>query len=153
MTNHKRVRFKASRLRNTRFRDLAIRFVFGAAISVIAGLVGQRWGPVAGGVWLGFPAILGATLTLIEEEEHKRGPAAKDAMGAVLGACGLTAFAVCVWMFATRLPAWLLLIIALAVWAAVSTLLYDLSEASRSRLRSRGSRPPGGRPGPDATPR
>ncbi|GAB1818001.1 DUF3147 family protein [Herbidospora sp. RD11066] len=143
-----KVRFKASRLRHTRPRDLGIRFAFGALISVIAGLVGERWGTLAGGVWLGFPAILGATLTLIEEEEHKRGPAAKDAMGAVFGACGLVAFAACVWMFATRLPTWLTLVGALAVWAVVAVLLYVISEASRSRLRSRGSRPRGGRPEP-----
>ncbi|NAS20625.1 DUF3147 family protein [Herbidospora sp. NEAU-GS84] len=143
-----KVTFRASRLRHTRARDLVVRFVFGAAISVIAGLVGQRWGPLAGGVWLGFPAILGATLTLIEEEEHKRGPAAKDAIGAIFGAGGLTAFAVCVWLLATRLPPWLVLLLALVAWMAVAALLYVVTEGSRSRLRSRGSRPPDGRSGP-----
>ncbi|WP_062348778.1 DUF3147 family protein [Herbidospora yilanensis] len=141
------VTFRVSRLRSTRPRDLLVRFVFGAAISVIAGLVGERWGSLAGGVWLGFPAILGATLTLIEEEEHKRGPAAKDAMGAIFGAAGLVAFAACVWLLGLRLSPWLVLLLALAAWMAVAALIYVVSEASRSRLRSRGSRPPAGRSG------
>ncbi|MFI6737609.1 hypothetical protein ACIBI9_32190 [Nonomuraea sp. NPDC050451] len=67
------IRLQPSKLRETPIRGMVVRFVFGALVSVAAGLVGLRWGPVAGGAFLAFPAILAATLTLIEEEEHRRG--------------------------------------------------------------------------------
>ena len=47
--------------------DYVSRFLFGAGISLAAGLIGMKFGPVVGGVFLGFPAILPASLTLIEE--------------------------------------------------------------------------------------
>ncbi|MER6005712.1 DUF3147 family protein [Nonomuraea angiospora] len=92
-----------------------------------------RWGPVAGGVFLAFPAILAATLTLIEEEEHRRDPAAQDARGAVLGATGMIAFAACVWALATWLPAPLVLAVATVAWAVVAGLLYLAFGARRGR--------------------
>ncbi|WP_176993273.1 DUF3147 family protein [Nonomuraea jiangxiensis] len=114
-------------------RGLAARFAFGALVSVIAGLVGQHWGPVAGGVFLAFPAILAATLTLIEEEEHQRGPAAQDARGAVLGATGMIAFAACVWLLAVRLPAPLVLGLATVIWAVIAGALYLAFDTNRGR--------------------
>ncbi|SEK55523.1 DUF3147 family protein [Nonomuraea pusilla] len=124
MSADDRIRVKPSKLRHTPVRGLVLRFVFGALVSVIAGVVGQRWGPLAGGVFLAFPAILGATLTLIEEEEHQRALAAQDAVGAVLGAVGMIAFAGCVWALAGRLPAPLVLGVATAAWALVAAILY-----------------------------
>jgi len=45
--------------------------------SVAAGLVTLGFGARVGGILLGFPAIMAASLTLIEEEEHaRRGPTA-----------------------------------------------------------------------------
>ncbi|TXK33942.1 DUF3147 family protein [Nonomuraea sp. C10] len=119
------IRLRPSKLRETPVRGLVVRFVFGAFVSVVAGVVGHVWGPVAGGVFLAFPAILGATLTLIEEEEHRRDPAEQDARGAVLGATGMIAFAACVWALALRLPAPLVLGIATVVWAVVAGTLYQ----------------------------
>ncbi|MFC4014032.1 DUF3147 family protein [Nonomuraea purpurea] len=119
-----RIRLRPSKLRDTPVRGLVVRFVFGAFVSVVAGLVGLYWGPVAGGVFLAFPAILAATLTLIEEEEHRRGPAVQDVRGAALGATGLIVFAVCVWALAARLPALLVLGLATAAWAVVAGALY-----------------------------
>ncbi|MEU6713646.1 DUF3147 family protein [Nonomuraea sp. NPDC046802] len=118
------IRLRPSKLRDTPIRGLAVRFAFGAFVSVVAGLVGLFWGPVAGGVFLAFPAILAATLTLIEEEEHRRDPAVQDVRGAVLGATGMIVFAVCVWALAMRLPAPLVLGLATAAWAVVAGALY-----------------------------
>ena len=42
-----------------------MRFLFGAGISLVAGLAGMAFGSKIGGVLLGFPAILPASLTLI----------------------------------------------------------------------------------------
>ncbi|SDJ03626.1 Protein of unknown function [Nonomuraea jiangxiensis] len=133
MSEESRIRLRPSKLRDTPVRGLAARFAFGALVSVIAGLVGQHWGPVAGGVFLAFPAILAATLTLIEEEEHQRGPAAQDARGAVLGATGMIAFAACVWLLAVRLPAPLVLGLATVIWAVIAGALYLAFDTNRGR--------------------
>jgi hypothetical protein len=129
----KAIRLEPSKLRDTPIRGMVTRFAFGAIVSVAAGLVGLRWGPVAGGVFLAFPAILAATLTLIEEEEHRRDPAAQDARGAVLGATGMIAFAACVWARATLLPPALVLAVATVAWAVIAGLLYLEFGARRGR--------------------
>src|SRR5205807_418029 len=71
--------------REVPLRHLAIRFAFGAATSVTAGVVSLVSGSRISGVLLAFPAILAASLTLIADEESKR-EAREDARGAVLGA-------------------------------------------------------------------
>ena len=78
-----------------RVRDYLIRFCFGAGISLVAGVIGMKFGPVLGGVWLGFPAILPASLTLIEKKEGKEA-ASVDSIGAILGAIAMIAFAIVV---------------------------------------------------------
>ncbi|GAA0408325.1 hypothetical protein Acor_71910 [Acrocarpospora corrugata] len=83
-------------------------------------------------MFLAFPAILAATLTLIEKEEHRRGPAAQDARGAMLGAAGMIAFAGCVWALAGRLPAPLVLAIAGTAWTIIAAALY-LAVGTRGR--------------------
>jgi len=100
-------------------RDLALRFGFGAATSVVAGALSLATTPIIGGVMLAFPAILAASLTLIADQEG-RSDAREDARGAVLGAVGLAAFAgISVALFG-HLPAGLVLAVASAVWAAVA---------------------------------
>jgi hypothetical protein len=74
-------------------------------LTVIAGLIAARFGPVVGGLFLAFPAIFPASATLIEkhvrERKEKAGlpgarrgkeAAALDAAGAALGSFGLAAF-------------------------------------------------------------
>ncbi|WP_067177605.1 DUF3147 family protein [Microtetraspora niveoalba] len=126
MSPSARIRVQPSRLKKVTKREMAVRFVFGAVISVVAALIGRRWGGVTGGVFLAFPAILAATLTLIQHEEHKRAPAVQDARGAMLGAVGMVAYAACVWVLAPRIPAHFALLAGLGVWAAVSAALYFL---------------------------
>lgn len=137
MSSSGKIRIQPSRLKKITKRDMALRFAFGAAISVVAGLIGHHWGEVTGGVLLAFPAILAATLTLIEHEEHDRVPAAQDARGAVLGAVGMTAYATCVWALATRIPTPAALPAGLAVWAVVSAALYFLVWGLRRNRRGR----------------
>src|SRR5205807_1800795 len=69
--------------------------MIGAAISLVAGVIGMKFGPRLGGVLLGFPAILPASLTLIEKKEGKE-QASVDSIGAGLGAVAMIAFAVVV---------------------------------------------------------
>lgn len=119
-------------LREMRLRDMALRFGFGAVISVTAGIVGLVWGPRAGGMFLAFPAILPATLTLIEKKEGTP-PATEDDRGAVLGALGLVAFAVSGYVAFHYVDAPLTLALATAAWALASVALYLAVEAARRR--------------------
>jgi hypothetical protein len=110
-------------LRRIGNRDLAVRFAFGAAVSVVAGQVGLAIGDRAGGVLLAFPAILPAALTLIESREGVSA-AVSDVRGAVAGALGMLAFALTVVTLAGRIPALVALVAASVAWGAVSAALY-----------------------------
>jgi hypothetical protein len=126
------IRLNPSALADTRWYEYAIRFVLGGAMTVIAGLVASRFGPVVGGLFLAFPAIFPASATLIErhvrERKEKAGvpgarrgkdAAALDASGAVLGSFGLAVFALVIWLVIGRFPA-LALILATLAWLVVS---------------------------------
>jgi Protein of unknown function (DUF3147) len=108
-----------------RFKDYALRFVFGAAITLVAGLIGMWLGPKVGGVLLGFPALLPASLTLIQKKEGKRA-ASVDSIGAALGAVAMVAFAAFVAVTVTRMGVVPDVMIALAVWLALAVGLYFL---------------------------
>jgi hypothetical protein len=60
------------KLREVDWGEVGIRFAFGAAVSLVAGVVGVLVGAAAGGLWLAFPAILPAGLTLVEHKENRR---------------------------------------------------------------------------------
>ena len=84
--------------------EFAIRFVFGGAITAAAHVISKAFGPEIGGLFLAFPAILPATLTLLHRHD---GPAAaeKDALGAHAGSVALGVFAVVVWLGFARAEA------------------------------------------------
>lgn len=103
--------------------DLVIRFAFGAAISAIAGVVAVLAGSEPGGILLAFPAILPATLTLIEKEEGERQAEDLD-VGSILGAAALVAFAVVVWQYVSTNSAPLILVLATAAWLVAAVGLY-----------------------------
>jgi hypothetical protein len=81
-----------AKLRDIKPTELAVRFVFGAAVSIGAGVLGKAVGARFGGMFLAFPAILPASLTLIQDKEGTR-KADRDAIGAVLGGLALAVFA------------------------------------------------------------
>ena len=89
----------------TTAREYLIRFVLGGLATAATGAIAKYFGPDAGGLFLAFPAILCASLTLIEQHERTRkerkgfkgaargkDAAALDAAGASLGSAGLAAF-------------------------------------------------------------
>jgi hypothetical protein len=116
---------EAGALRRTSKRNMAVRFAFGAVLSIVAGVVGVVWGPLAGGLLLAFPAILPATLTLIENQEGERS-ARDDDDGAALGALGLAAFAFVAWRLHSHgMP--VALAAGSAAWLLTGTFLYLLS--------------------------
>ena len=100
----------------TRWYEYAVRFLFGGAITVVAGILAKEFGPVFGGLFLAFPAIFPSSATLVEKHEKQRklragvsaghrgrDSAALDARGTALGCLGLAAFAVCVWKLLPRM--------------------------------------------------
>jgi hypothetical protein len=138
-----RIEADFSSLKQTSLREHLVRFVLGGAVTVAAGLIAQRWGPVIGGLFLAFPAIFPAGATLIEKHEVKkkreigrdgrrrgRNAAALDALGASLGAAGLAAFAVVLWRFLPGHNSWGTLMLAVAAWVVVSGVLWILRKRS-----------------------
>lgn len=107
------------KLRGIRARELAIRFGFGASIAVVAAAATMRFGPRVGGLFLAFPAILPASLTLIERTDggsHAR----HDAHGAAFGSLGMMAFALTVLLMATKAAPPLALAAATGSWLMAS---------------------------------
>lgn len=121
MTEH--VTIEPSRIKGHSVKDYAIRFGFGGLITLITGILAKAFGPGVGGLFLAFPAILPASLTLIEEDENKE-KAGLDARGAVFGCVGLAAFGLVVWLLTHSLGAVVLLTAALAVWTLVSVAVW-----------------------------
>ena len=66
------VQFNPSALRQTHWYEYLIRFALGGAMTVVAGLIAARFGPVVGGLFLAFPAIFPASATLIEKHVRRR---------------------------------------------------------------------------------
>lgn len=132
-------------LRKVKLDQLALRFAFGAAISVVAGLGGILLGSIVGGMLLAFPAIAPATLTLIEKEQGNAA-AVHDVGGAVFGGAGLVAFALAGTYLFGRITAPVVLLTCLIAWTAVAVALYVLRSKELLPLPEpiRG-RPPGGR--------
>lgn len=118
-------RVDPSKVKTHGFKDYAIRFVFGAGIALGASLIGMKFGSRVGGVFLGFPAILPAALTLIQKTEGKD-EASIDSMGALLGAIAMVLFAVTVTWTVTRWGVLTSLGVSLGVWIAVAVGLYFL---------------------------
>jgi Protein of unknown function (DUF3147) len=138
-----RIEANLSSLKQTKFHEHAVRFVLGGAVTVAAGLIARRWGPVIGGLFLAFPAIFPAGATLIEQHEVQkkrelgydgrvrgREAAALDALGAALGAVGLAAFAVVLWRLLPGHSSWVALGLAVVAWAVVSGALWVLRKRS-----------------------
>jgi Protein of unknown function (DUF3147) len=66
------VRIDFSWLRQSHWYEYATRFVLGGLMTVVAGLIAKLYGPEVGGLFLAFPAIFPASVTLIERHERER---------------------------------------------------------------------------------
>jgi hypothetical protein len=138
------VHIRLAALKETKPHEYLIRFVLGGLATAATGAIAKYFGPDAGGLFLAFPAILCASLTLIETHERvrkeKKGlkgahrgkdAAALDAAGASLGSVGLAAFGWTVWRGAEL--SWLVLAVALTAWMTVSLILWVLWRRYRDR--------------------
>lgn len=122
--------FDLSKVRGAKPKELLVRFVLGAAVSVVAGIVSEGVGPRLGGVFLAFPAILPASLTFVQGKEgtHK---ADRDATGAVMGGLALVVFAAVAESTFTRLNPALVLLCSLAGWLLACAAMYVVLAAVR----------------------
>lgn len=132
-----KISFDASALRSIRWHQYLVRFVLGGLVTVITGVLAKAFGPVFGGLFLAFPAIFPASVTLIAKRERQkkarcgldgtvrgRRAAALDAAGTVLGAVGLGCFAGVVWKGLPAHHEALVFCSAGALWLIVSTCLW-----------------------------
>jgi hypothetical protein len=130
-----KVRFDLARLRQSKWQDYAVRFLFGGLVTALTGAIAAKFGPSVGGLFLAFPAILPASATLIEKHDNKDA-AGFDTLGAAVGSIGLLTFAIVVWLFATYLTAWAVLTLATLVWFLISSAIWLLlQKANRSKSR------------------
>lgn len=108
-----------TKLKQVRAWEYAVRFVFGGAVTAMAGWIGARYGAAVGGMFLAFPAILPASLTLVQQHSGRR-EAIDDARGGRVGTLALASFALIVTVSVARWPLALSLVLALATWTAVA---------------------------------
>jgi|SRR5579872_6364437 len=136
-----RIKLNLAALKGIHWYEYLLRFLFGGAVTVGTGLLAKKFGPAMGGLFLAFPAIFPAGVTLVQKHEcekkkhrlgivdHERGrkAAALDARGAAMGSIGLAGFAGSAWLLLTHLGAWSLLA-ALAAWVALSISAWRISK-------------------------
>lgn len=117
------VGFDLTKLGRSSWKDYAIRFVFGGTITALTGVIAHAWGPTVGGLFLAFPAILPASITLVQDHDGKQ-QAGVDALGAAFGTIGLIVFGLVIWFAASRGAAWIDLLAASALWLVTSVAIW-----------------------------
>jgi hypothetical protein len=132
-----RIELDRSALKDARWHQFLIRFVLGGLITVATGIIGKKYGPVVGGLFLGFPAIFPASATLVEKLEQQKGQraglnrqtrarklAAVDAAGTAIGSSGLFVFALLTAELISRVAPWVVITAAVLLWMVVSILFW-----------------------------
>jgi hypothetical protein len=133
------IKAQFSRLRQTEWWEYAVRFAFGGLVTVATGLIAKEFGPIVGGLFLAFPGIFPAGVTLVERHERqkkeKKGLHGERrarlvsgvvAAGAVLGSIGLVTFAALgAWLFGV-IASWQVIALATASWLGISVLAWWL---------------------------
>jgi hypothetical protein len=132
-----RLKLRFDSLKETKPREDISRFVFGGVVTVLAGFVADHYGPVLGGLFLAFPGIFPAGVSLVEKHKimrektegklgirSARGQASVEATGASAGTLGLMGFAAVLWQGLPDHKFLLVLLTAGVAWIAVSGLLW-----------------------------
>ena len=133
------VKLDLGSVRSTTWGEYATRFVFGGAVTLVAGLIADKFGPGVGGLFLAFPAIFPAGASLIEKKQRKkrrragmkgdnrgRLAAGVDAAGTAMGCLGLIGFAATAWKLLPYRALWESLALATGVWALVAVTVWVL---------------------------
>lgn len=132
-----RLKLKFDSLKETTPTEYASRFLFGGLVTVFAGLIADHYGPVVGGLFLAFPGIFPAGVSLVEKHkvqrealagklgtQSARGEASAEAAGGSIGAIGLMGFAVVLWWGLPTHNFPLILFIAVATWMVIAGLFW-----------------------------
>lgn len=127
------VRVEWSRALKQKPNELAMRFALGAVIAVAAGVAGQVFGPRFGGLFLAFPAVLPAAITLVQRREGTD-KAEVDALGAILGAVAMIPLALSVVVLIRPLGTVPALLIAGTAWVVFAVGLYFAARALLRRV-------------------
>ncbi len=138
-----RVKLNASAVRQTKWYEYAVRFIFGGVITAMTGIIAKKFGAGIGGLFLAFPAIFPAAATLIEKHEKQkkqqigsdgstrgRNAVAIYATGTARGTLGLLVFATAVWRFLPRYPTWIVLLGGTLAWFVVSATVWHIRSHS-----------------------
>jgi uncharacterized membrane protein YjfL (UPF0719 family) len=138
-----------SALRKTKGYEYAIRFIFGGLVTVATGMIAKTYGPSIGGLFLAFPAIFPASLSLVDKHTREkkeragmdganrgRAAAALDAKGSAIGTLGLLAFAAATTHWLPDLQGWKALPIALAIWLLVSAFVWRLRKVIKHGFKT-----------------
>jgi hypothetical protein len=112
-----------SQLKKAKVQDYLIRFVIGGCISVAASLIALGTNERFGGIFVAFPAILLASLTLIGRCEGRK-KAEADAKGGVAGAVALVVTTIVLSLTLSLLVGVESLFLALAIWLICGIGLY-----------------------------
>jgi len=129
-------------LKDTKWYEYALRFFFGGAMTVVAGMIAKEFGPTVGGLFLAFPAIFPSGATLIDKHEKEkkeragltsgyRGKyaVALDAAGTTMGAIGLMVFAALIYKFLPgNSPSYVVLTLSALVWFGASVGIWKMFE-------------------------
>jgi Protein of unknown function (DUF3147) len=131
------VQVDTSTVKQTRWHELAVRFLLGGLITAFAGIIGKKYGASVGGLFLAFPAIFPASATLIDKHEKEkkqraglngRGRARQlvsvDAAGTAMGSVGLFGFAWLIHELIRSYSPWLVIAAATVVWMSTSVLIW-----------------------------
>lgn len=137
-----RVTVDTQTLRQTKPHELVIRFLAGGIITALTGIIAKKFGPAVGGLFLAFPAILPASVTLINKHERERKEklglrgtrrgrraAAADAAGAAIGSIALFVFAILAWQLLPRFRPGLVLTTVTVVWFLVACFAWRIRKA------------------------
>ena len=140
------VRLNPAALRQITWQQYMVRFLMGGIVTALAGLIAKKFGAGIGGLFLAYPAILPATVTLVEKHERqrkgrlglsgaKRGrvAASLEAVGTSRGSIGLFAFASLVWELLPEHSASLVLAGSAFAWLAISFMVWQALKARRRK--------------------
>ncbi len=156
-----RIQINPSALRQTKWHEYLMRFIFGGIVTALTGIIATKYGPVVGGLFLACPAIFPASATLIEKHEREkkqrlgmRGAtrgieaASVDATGAAIGSIGLFVFGIVFWKLSPDHRSWSVLIFATLAWFLVSLLMWHFRKRDQQFPRARRSKAGKKYPGP-----
>src|SRR5581483_2699994 len=134
-----RIQLDFSTVKQTRWHEFAVRFLLGGLITAALGVIGKKFGPVVGGLFLAFPVRFPASATLIDKHEKEKKQRAGmegrrrarqlvsvDAAGTAMASVGLFVFALLISQLIRDYNAASVIAAATLGWLAVSIFIWHI---------------------------